>query len=73
MASFGLRAGKGVADITPPLGLELAGFHKPPGKERKIAAIRQPSAVRALVLTLGNTQVAILSLDTIAVDEAMTA
>ncbi len=72
MASFGLWAGAGVADITPPLGLELAGFHKPPGKERKITAIRQASAARALVLALGNTQLAICSLDSILVDEAMT-
>ncbi len=70
-SSGGLRAGQGVADITPPLGLELAGFHKPPGKERRITSIRQPSAVRALVLALGDTQLAICSLDTIAVDEAM--
>lgn len=71
MAGGGLRAGEGVADITPPLGLELAGFHKPPGQERRIKAIRQPCAVRALALALGQTQLAICSLDAIAVDEAM--
>jgi len=68
----GLMAGEGRADITPPLGIEMAGFHKPPGKERRITAIRQPSQVRALVLALGGTQVAICSLDVIAVDAAMT-
>ena len=67
----GLRAGEGVADITPPLGIEMAGFHKPPGQERRIKGIRQPCAVRALVLALGPTQVAICSLDTLGVDEAM--
>ena len=62
-AADGLRAGEGVADITPPLGIEMAGFHKPPGQERRIEAIRQSCEVRALVLTLGSTQVAICSLD----------
>ena len=28
----------------PPLGIEMAGFHRPPGKERRIAGIRQPTA-----------------------------
>jgi len=69
----GLLAGEGRAEITPPLGIEMAGFHKPPGKERRITAIRQPSQVRALVLALGGTQVAICSLDAICVDAAMTA
>jgi neutral ceramidase len=68
-----LMAGEGRADITPPLGIELAGFHKAPGKERRISAIRQPSQVRALALSLGDTEVAICSLDVIAVDAAITA
>lgn len=71
MPAGGLRAGEGVTDITPPLGIELAGFHKPPGQERRIKAIRQPSEVRALVLALGSTQLAICSLDSLSVDEAM--
>ena len=45
-----LAAGEGVVDITPPLGIEMGGFHRPPGKERRIKGIRQPAAVRALVL-----------------------
>jgi len=73
MAAGGLRAGEGVADITPPLGIEMAGFHKPPGQERRIKAIRQPCEVRALVLALGPTQVAICSLDSLSMDEAMVA
>jgi hypothetical protein len=67
----GLRAGEGVADITPPLGIEMGGFHRPPGKERRIEAIRQPAAVRALVLELGGTQVAICSLDVAAIGREM--
>jgi hypothetical protein len=62
-ASPVLEAGEGVVDITPPLGIELAGFHRTVGKERRIEAIRQPSAARALVLRVKDTQAAIVSLD----------
>ncbi|MFV1964934.1 MAG: neutral/alkaline non-lysosomal ceramidase N-terminal domain-containing protein [Pirellulaceae bacterium] len=58
-----LKAGEAIVDSTPPLGIELAGFHRSPGKERRIKGIRQPAAVRALVLQHGETQVAILSAD----------
>jgi len=70
-AANGLRAGEGVVDITPPLGIELAGFHKPPGQERRVKAIRQPSEVRALVLTHGSMQVAICSLDVLGTSQEM--
>lgn len=69
----GLRAGEGVVDITPPVGIEMAGFHKPPGQERRIKAIRQPCEVRALVLALGDTRLAICSLDSLSVAEEMVA
>ncbi len=52
-----------MVDITPPLGIEMGGFHRPPGQERRITGIRQPTAVRALVLQRGASQVAVLSLD----------
>jgi len=68
-----LLAGEGVVDITPPLGIEMGGFHRPPGQERRIKAIRQPTAVRALVLQMGDTQVAVCSLDVAAVSDAMAA
>jgi hypothetical protein len=58
-----LQAGEGVADITPPPGTELAGFHRPPGKERLSAGVRQPSSVRALVLSDGARELALVSLD----------
>jgi hypothetical protein len=29
-----LQVGEGVAEITPPLGIELGGFHRAPGNER---------------------------------------
>ncbi|NLX98558.1 MAG: hypothetical protein GXY83_20555 [Rhodopirellula sp.] len=70
--SGGLRAGEGVADITPPLGIELAGFHKPIGQERRVKGIRQAAETRALVLTYGATQVAICSLDVLGTSDEMT-
>jgi len=68
-----LLAGEGVVDITPPLGIELGGFHRRPGNERRVKGIRQPCAVRALVLQLGDKQVAICSLDVAAVGQEMAA
>lgn len=68
-----LLAGEGVIDATPPLGIEMAGFHRPPGKERRIAGIRQPAAARALLLQIGNAQAAIVSLDTCGVSRDMAA
>src|SRR5439155_19980012 len=65
-----LEAGEGIADITPPLGIELAGFHKPPGKERKITGIRQPTSARALLLRSNKTQAAIVVLDVLGFSRA---
>jgi len=64
-----LHAGEGVVDITPPLGIELAGFHRAPGNERRIKGIRQPMAARALVLEHGASRVAIISLDSAGVSQ----
>ncbi len=58
-----LRVGEGVVDITPPVGIELAGFHRTAGNERRIAGIRQPTATRALVLEHGSTRVCLVSLE----------
>lgn len=66
-----LMAGEGVSDITPPVGIEMGGFHRPLGKERRIKEIRQPAAVRALVLAMGDTQVAFCSMDIAAIGPAM--
>lgn len=66
-----LFAGEGVVDITPPLGIEMGGFHRPPGKERRITGIRQPCAARALVLRLGGVEVALCSLDVAVVGQDM--
>ena len=67
-----LRAGEGVADITPPLGVEMAGFHRAAGNERRVVGIRQSAAVRALVLQQGDNQAAIVSLDVAGVSPSMT-
>lgn len=58
-----LRAGEAVVDITPPLGIELGGFHRKPGNERRVRAIRQRTLARALVLQQGDTRAAICSLE----------
>ena len=62
-----LDAGEGIADLTPPLGLEMAGFHRAVGAERKIAGIREAGRVRALALRVGESTVVILVLDLLAV------
>ena len=69
----GLHVGEGVVDTTPPLGIEMAGFHRPPGKERRITGIRRPAAARALWLQLGDRQAAIVSVDICGVSREMTA
>jgi len=62
-----IEAGMGVVDTSPPPGIELAGFHRAPGKERRVTGIRHPTAARALVLRHGETAAAIVSLDVLAV------
>ena len=62
-----LQAGEGVVDITPPLGIELSGFHFHPGNERLITGIRQPPSTRALVLQLKEVETAIVSIEICAV------
>jgi neutral ceramidase len=57
------EVGEGIAVITPPLGVELAGFHKPPGQERVVTGIRQPSSAQALVMKTARDRGAIISLD----------
>src|SRR5436190_1007391 len=57
------RAGEGAAAITPPAGTELAGFHKPPGRERLATGVRRPSSARVLILSTRDTEFALVSLD----------
>lgn len=68
------RVGEALVDSTPPKGIELAGFHYPVGgNPRYITDIRQSTAVRALVLQKGDTQVALISVDIAGVSDTMTA
>ena len=64
------RAGEGAADITPPIGTELAGFHRTPGKERRSTTVRQSASARALMFGTSNTNLfALVSLDVCAVSQ----
>jgi neutral ceramidase len=63
VTSGDFSAGEGVVDTTPPLGIELGGFHRSPGNERRVEGIRQTTAARALVLQRGDVQMALISLD----------
>jgi neutral/alkaline ceramidase-like enzyme len=63
----GLRVGEGVAAITPPNGTELAGFHKPPGQERRAKGVRQESNVRALMIAADGKELVLVSVDVCAV------
>lgn len=60
-----LEAGEGTADITPPVGVELAGFHKPPGQERCVSGVRQRTSAKALALRSGDTTAAIIMIEVI--------
>ena len=62
-AADSLLMGHAEVDTTPPLGIELAGLHKPVGQERIITGIRQATAARALVLRVKDQTVAVVSLD----------
>jgi neutral ceramidase len=55
------EAGFGSADITPPLGVELAGYFN----KRFASGVRDPLRVRALALRGGDATVALLSFDLI--------
>lgn len=68
------EAGEGVVDTTPPLQIELAGFHVAEGRPgRLITGIRQPSAARALALRIGNAVAAVVSVDIAIVSAEMSA
>ncbi len=67
-----LFAGEGRADITPPNGTVLAGFHFTPGNERVVTGVRQPPQTRALALRVGESTALILSLEILAVSQEFT-
>jgi len=67
-----LWAGETTIDITPPLGVELAGYHRAPGQERRAGFIRQPTEGRILVLRSGGVTLAVISLELCAVSKEFT-
>lgn len=54
-----LLAGQGTVEITLPLGIELAGYHRTPGNQRRLKGHRMPTHCRALVLRRDDTGLAI--------------
>lgn len=66
------EAGEGVVDITPPLGIEMAGFHRSPGNERRIKGIRQKCEARAIAMRRGKNEAMLVSLDITGVSREMT-
>jgi hypothetical protein len=67
VASNGLLVGAAAVDATPPEGIELAGFHRPPENPRLITGSRQAAATRAVVVSHGDVRAAIVVLDILAV------
>lgn len=65
-----LLAGEGHAALVLPEGVELAGFHRPPGQERRVKGIRHTPFVRALVLEVAGVRAALVSLDVAAIGYA---
>ena len=59
-----LRAGAAEADITPPMGVQIAGDI---GRYRPVEEVREPIYARALVLELDGRRCCLLSLDLLAV------
>ena len=64
-----VRAGEGSADITPPVGTEMAGFHTSPGGERRSTGVRQPSSARVHILSTPDGEFALVSLDVCAISQ----
>lgn len=66
-----LKAGLGVADITPPLGVEMSGYGY--YLNRKCTGVLSNIFSKALVLDDGETKVAVVANDLIGVDKDITA
>ncbi len=65
-----VHAGFATADITPPLGCEMAGFG--PYMERRASAIHDPLLAHAVVLVVGGKRIAIVACDVLAVSQDFT-
>ena len=62
-AETALKAGYGQVDITPPLGVSMPGYFQ----VREASGVLDPLLAKALVLTKGETTLAIIALDLIGV------
>lgn len=63
----GLRAGAAMVDITPVMGIQIAGDI---GRYRPVEEIREPLYARALAVEAGGRTGCLLSLDILAIDNA---
>lgn len=61
-----LRVGQAFVDISPPLGIEMAGFHTLAPGTRTVQGVRQKAELRALVIETGGQRVALVSIDLLA-------
>lgn len=62
-----LLVGHASVDITPPNGVELAGFHRPPENPRLVTGSRQPATAHVIVIERGPVKAAIVTIDMLAV------
>lgn len=62
-----LSAGVAKQEITPPMGISMAGYFE----DRKAEAVHDPLFARALVLNDGSTSIALVSCDLIAITKDM--
>ncbi len=67
-ASPSLRVGVAATDITPPLGIPMAGYYH----ERGADGVLDPLYCKAMVLESGNERVALVALDIITITRAVT-
>ncbi len=65
-----LRAGFSTSDLTPPIGLEMAGFG--PYLERRATDIHDRLKARAMVMELAGKRIAIVSCDLLAITLELT-
>ena len=64
-----MRAGYGISDITPPLGVELAGYGY--YLQRRAQAVRDPLHARALLLEDGNVRALVVSAEVLGLSRAV--
>ena len=62
-----MRAGFGLAEITPPMGVELAGYGY--YLQRKCDSVRDPLYARAVILESGEQRQLIVSCDVLGLSQ----